>query len=67
MRRGTLATCVLAASLVASAAPAFGASKNVQLVGNLPEAKNATAINFLDYSARGRGSARTARTAITET
>ena len=60
MRRGTLATCVLAASLLASAAPAFGASKNVQLVGNLPEAKNATAINFLDYSGRSRGAARKA-------
>jgi hypothetical protein len=59
LRRGALATCVLAASLLASA-PAFGASKNVRLVGNLPEAKNATAINFLDYSGRGRGAARKA-------
>jgi hypothetical protein len=31
------------------AAPAFGASKNVELLDNLEEAKNATAINFLEY------------------
>ena len=41
-------------ALLASAAPALGASKNVELVDNLPEAKDATAINFLDYS-RPRG------------
>ena len=44
---------VLAALTLMSAAPAFGASKNVKLVDNLPEAKNATAINFLQY--RGVG------------
>ena len=44
---------ILAALLFTSAAPAFGASKNVELVDNLPEAKNATAINFLDYEHQG--------------
>ncbi|MGH2969567.1 MAG: hypothetical protein ACRDK0_10955, partial [Solirubrobacteraceae bacterium] len=29
--------------------------RNVNLVGNLPEAKNATAINFIDYSRKGGG------------
>ena len=39
------------AALLVIAAPAFGASasKNVELLDNLPEAKNATAINFLSY------------------
>jgi hypothetical protein len=58
LRRGALAACGVGASLLAFAGPASGASKNVQLVGNLPEAKNATAINFLDYSGRDRGYAR---------
>jgi hypothetical protein len=40
------------ALLLAFASPAFGASKNVELLDNLPEAKNATAINFLSYSGR---------------
>ena len=39
---------VLSALLVL-AAPASGASKNVKLVDNLPEAEFATAINFLQY------------------
>src|SRR3954462_9017312 len=43
----------LGAVLLTIAAPAFGASKNVQLVDNLSEAKNATAINFMPYS-KGR-------------
>ena len=43
----------LGAVLFTLAAPAFGASKNVQLVDNLSEAKNATAINFMPYS-KGR-------------
>ena len=34
-------------------AAASGASKNVELLDNLPEAKNATAINFLDYKRDG--------------
>jgi hypothetical protein len=34
------------------AAPASGASKNVELLDNLPEAKDATAINFLEYGSR---------------
>jgi hypothetical protein len=40
------------AVLLAFASPASGASKNVELMDNLPEAKNATAINFLSYSGR---------------
>ena len=49
-RRGAVAAygAVLAALLVI-AAPASGASKNVQLLDNLPEAKDATAINFMSY------------------
>jgi hypothetical protein len=39
--------------LFAFAGPAYGASKNVELVDNLPEAKNATAINFLQYDGVG--------------
>jgi hypothetical protein len=33
--------------------PAYGASKNVELLDNLPEAKHATAINFLQYKGAG--------------
>ena len=36
------------------AAPASGASKNVKLLDNLPEAKDATAINFLEYGKKGK-------------
>jgi hypothetical protein len=36
-------------ALLLFAAPASGASKNVKLLDNLPEAKDATAINFLEY------------------
>ena len=45
---------VVWAVVLALAAPAFGASaaKGVELVDNLPEAKNATAINFLQYKRR---------------
>jgi hypothetical protein len=41
----------LASLLVAS--PALGAAKNVELVKTIPEARNATAINFLEYG-KGR-------------
>jgi hypothetical protein len=44
---------ILAVLMFTFAAPAFAASKNVDLVKNLPEAKNATAINFLDYKHQG--------------
>jgi hypothetical protein len=44
---------LLGALLFTFAGPAYGASKNVELVDNLPEAKNATAINFLDYKREG--------------
>ncbi len=56
MRGKGLALGVLSATLVL-AAPAWGASKNVQLLDNLPEAKDATAINFLEYGKgkKGRG------------
>src|SRR5215210_7825762 len=40
---------LLGTLLFVLATPAYGASKNVELVDNLPEAKNATAINFLSY------------------
>jgi hypothetical protein len=43
----------VAVVLAALASPAFAASKNVELLDNLPEAKNATAINFLEYDNRG--------------
>jgi hypothetical protein len=49
LRRGVLATCAAAAALLAIASPAFAVSKNVAHVKTLPEAKWATAINFLDY------------------
>ncbi len=43
-------------SLSLLAAPAYGVSKNVKLVDNLPEVTDATAINFLEYGKdRGRG------------
>jgi hypothetical protein len=41
----------LGASLV-FATPALGASKNVELLRTITEAKNATAINFLEYKVR---------------
>ena len=47
MRRRRLRPTVRVASLLVFAAPASGASKNVELVDNLPEAKDATAINFM--------------------
>ena len=43
---------LLTALVLGLSAPAFGASKNVELLDNLPEAKNATAINFLSYGKR---------------
>jgi hypothetical protein len=50
MRRGALAACgAVAAMLLAFAAPASSALKNVRLLANLPEAKDATAINFMSY------------------
>jgi hypothetical protein len=44
---------LLGVLLFALAGPAYGVSKNVELVDNLPEAKNATAINFLQYRDAG--------------
>ena len=55
MRKPLLAVCALAALLLAFAAPASAASKNVELLDTLGEAKNATAINFLQYKQRGWG------------
>jgi hypothetical protein len=49
LRRGALAICGAAALLLASTAPAFAVSKNVDHIRTLPEGKWATAINFLDY------------------
>ena len=40
----------LGALLFTVAAPAFGASKNVKLVDNIPEAKHAPAVDFMPYS-----------------
>ena len=49
-RRGALAAyAAMLAALLVIAAPASGASKNVELLDNLPEAKDATAINFMSY------------------
>ena len=42
-------------ALLLFAAPASGASKNVKLLDTLPEAKDATAINFLEYDKKGWG------------
>ena len=42
-------------ALLLFAAPASGASKNVRLLDTLPEAKDATAINFLEYDKKGWG------------
>jgi hypothetical protein len=41
--------CAAGAALLALATPASGASRNVELADNLPEAKNATAIDFMRY------------------
>ena len=49
MRGRGLALGVLGASLVFAAPAAGDASKNVELLKTIPEAKNATAINFLEY------------------
>jgi hypothetical protein len=48
VRRRGLVLGALAASLV-FAAPAAGQGRNVELMRTIPEAKNATAINFLEY------------------
>ncbi len=50
MRRGIAAAT--AALLLAFAPAASGASKNVELLDNLPEAANATAVNFLEFKHR---------------
>ena len=52
MRGKSLVVGALGAMLML-AAPASGASRNVTLLDNLPEAKDATAINFLEYG-KGR-------------
>jgi hypothetical protein len=49
VRRGVLAICGAVALLLAMTSSAFAVSKNVDHVKTLPEAKWATAINFLDY------------------
>jgi hypothetical protein len=51
--RALFLTVLLTAAMFALAAPAFGASKNVELLDNLSGAKNATAINFLRYDDAG--------------
>ncbi|MET0686857.1 MAG: hypothetical protein ABW060_16180 [Solirubrobacteraceae bacterium] len=64
MRRSVPALCALGASMLVAVAPASakkqdetlppppGATKNVEYLDNLPEAANATAINFLEFRAR---------------
>ncbi|HZB75089.1 MAG TPA: hypothetical protein VE526_02605 [Solirubrobacteraceae bacterium] len=64
MRRSAPALCVLGASMLVAAAPASakpksdplppppGATANVQYLDNLPEARYATAINFLKFHQR---------------
>ena len=54
MRRVLALTGLVSATVLAFCAPASGASasKGVRLVGNLSEAKHATAINFLEYKHR---------------
>ena len=64
MRRSVPALCALGISMLVAAAPASakkkdeplppppGATKNVEYLDNLPEAANATAINFLEFRER---------------
>ena len=52
--RALVLSVLLTALLLSLSAPAFGASKNVELMDNLPEAKDATAINFLSYGKHER-------------
>jgi hypothetical protein len=49
MSRGMRLVPAIVGALLVMAAPASAASKNVRLMDNLPEAKYATAINFLQY------------------
>jgi hypothetical protein len=49
MFRGKGVALGILGALLLFAAPASAASRNVKLLDNLPEAENATAINFLEY------------------
>jgi hypothetical protein len=49
MSRGVRFALLVGGAALALASPASAASKNVKLVDNVPEAKYATAINFLQY------------------
>ena len=60
-----LAPLALGVAMAVSAAPAqaqvaqpAGAIKNMELVGNLPEAAASTAINFMTYGKKDRGKGR---------
>ena len=55
LRRAALAVFALGLSLLVLATPASGASKNVQLLTTLSEAKDATAINFCSTRGRAAG------------
>ena len=55
---GTLLAVAAAVPAAAQVAPPAGAIKNVELLANLPEAKDATAINFLTYGKKDRGHGR---------
>jgi hypothetical protein len=52
---GTLLAAASAAPASAQIAQPAGAMKNVELLANLPEAANATAIDFVTYENRDRG------------
>ena len=55
MRRGRGVAAAAVGAALLFAAPALGASKNVELLDNLPEATDATAINFLQYKSKQPG------------
>jgi hypothetical protein len=54
MRRALPALIALGVVSLACAGPAYAVSKNVEHLDTLAEAKNATAINFVEYERRGR-------------
>ena len=50
-----VAMAVAAGPAQAQVAQPAGAIKNMELVGNLPEAANSTAINFMTYGKKDKG------------
>ena len=53
MRRWMVTFAAIGVGMLVAAGTAHAVSKNVEHVGQLPEAKNATAINFLTYTKKG--------------